>query len=348
MTIYTVSRAWHPENGRRYGIVEVRMADDFQLGPDSDNDMWGLVNVKDCARTTSFDVLKIIGRHEWFERFDWMNSGADPKPWQQALGGMGHQTALSGLHAVRSRVRIKRLEVMGVPGCGVITVDCPNLRIDSATMTRAGWPFVERWHRGGTYGARIGSLTSRDHWCSDKWGSHAQMPPQSLRRLAPIDISARGELVMLSVGYEISDFTHHGDGFGLKVAGSQYTVRRFYDSGAFIAGFDPSNRVTYPGSEYRYLHEARGILLEDGYLYATGTTHPIALLTVDGSFDEPAVVRRTVLKRTTEQRAVRVTTRGRVRFEDCDFIGWGVDPKQAIAFDVGTEVEWLDCRFWES
>src|SRR5262245_48883340 len=131
-----LSRAWKPEDGASYSSVELGMAPDFQR---ADPPLWGIVEAKGLTRTTTIDLLRIVGAPSWDDRFDWLNSGDKAKPWPVALGGGdGGPTALAGVHAVDCKdPQIKRLEVAGVPGAAVC-YQGTKLGIDSAWLYRVG------------------------------------------------------------------------------------------------------------------------------------------------------------------------------------------------------------------
>lgn len=325
MTVYTVSSAWKPENGRTYGTIEVRMADDFVR---ADASMWGIVEAKGLDRTTTFGLLRIVGRREWHPRFDWHSEPPDGHPWQAALGGNygGTENALAGLFARDCKhLHIKRLEISGVPGAGVY-FQRTGLEIDSSGMDRVGWPLFG--HHDAVPGARLLGITSGGgHWWSKAWPPPGFGNPRavSLRRLDATHY-ARGELVMVGGGWTLQDYTHHGDGISLKVGGTEWTVRRARGAAAFFSGTPPQD-LTNPAYAdpvlYRHMHESRRCLVEDSEFIASPSSvaiHPQAMIYVSYPFTEPLVFRRCVFFRGGHPVTHEINY-ANVVFEDCDFIG---------------------------
>lgn len=351
MALYTVNRAWKPTNGKTYGIVEVRMADDFQR---DDPYVWGLVNARNLDQLVTFDLLRIVGAPSWHPRFDLRNVGADQDKWQTCLGGNGAWTALSGVHAQKSKLRIKRLEVFGVPGCGLLYEGCPSLKVDTGLMDRTGWP-VYGGYQPGSQGAKICSLTSRDHWFGKAWGDASMKRGVSLRRFEPVGVGARGELTAVGEDYELINYTHQGDGISWKLAGTQFRVRGFHGGACFLNGIVPSNITTFPDPvAYKHLHEARGIWIEDsvfsGNPYADIQSR--ALVYVSFPFTEPPIFRRCTFIKGRHQFAFQINWAA-PRFEECEFVGWA---DQAAAFELSPASEGMpaaaptfaNCRFWTS
>jgi len=345
----TVSRAWKPENGKAYGTVVVRMAPDFER---ADARLWGIVEATDLTQQTSFDLLRIVGARNWNPRFDVLNTS---QPWQTALGGLGGDTALAGFHALRSKLIIKRIEVFGVPGAGFYYDSCGPVRVDSALFDRTGWP-VRGIHSPPAFGSTIRGVTSRDHWFSDRWGSHNQRRAVSLRRFEGQGVSARGELLMAEADYELVNYTHQGDGISFKLGGTNFRIAGFHGGPAFYAGVVPQNLIQFPDPvAYKHLHEAKNILTEDsvfsGLPFATLSSN--AIIYCSYPFTEPPVFRRCTFIKGRHTYAFEVNWAA-PRFEACEFIGW---TDKAAAFQLspagdglppGTADVDTSCRFWDS
>jgi len=317
----TVNRAWTPENGKAYGVVEVRMAEDFER---DDARMWGIMNAKAITRTTSFVLLRIIGAPNWHPRFDQLNKTL---PWQTALGGNGAWTALSGIHALDSKLSIKRLEVVGVPGCAILHQHCPRLKIDSAFLDRTGWS-VYGTHEPDNNFARIANVTSRDHWYTAAWGDTSGQNGVSVRRFG---LQARGELAQNAEGYELLNYTHQGDGISFKLAGTRYRVAGAHVGPAFFNGIVPSNLTTYPDTlEYRHIWEAKDVVVEESVFSGLpfANLQSRALVYVSYPFTNPLVFRRCTFIKGRHQFAFQINWAS-VRFENCCFIGW-TSPEEGL------------------
>lgn len=355
-TVLTVSRAWKPENGRAYGTVEINMAPDFQIGPDTD--MWGIVNARDLTLVTSFEKLRIVGDREWNKRFGWLNHalggvqfpGKPPpvQPWQEALGGMSAQTALGGVMSLNSKLRIKVLEVIGVPGAAIYYLNSPDAYpiIESMFCDRVGWPIYGSFQNWGR--ASFRNLTSRNHWFMDQahWGSQTQERAVALRRLESRGIAARGEAVLCEAGWELVNYTHSGDGVGFKAAGTDYTVRGYEGGRSMFNGVVPSNKIDYPDPlKWRHLHVAENITAEDGVIHGSPHVSPLTpLLYVSFPFTEPLKLKRWTFVKGRPGASNYATGANyavgqnwsAVEYDDCDFIGW---PDKQAAINLSPALE---------
>jgi len=319
-----VSRAWKPEDGASYSSVELGMAPDFQR---ADPSLWGIVEAKGLTRTTTIDLLRIVGAPSWDDRFDWLNYGEHAKPWPVALGGgTGGPTALAGVHALDCKdLQIKRLEVAGVPGAA-ICYQGTKLGIDSAWLYRVGWPLYGDYRSRG--GSRLRGITSAGgHWWGRAWGSPGMGDPRGLS-LRGLDarVLARGELVVNEAGYVLDGYTHHGDGVSFKVGGSDFVVLRASVGAAWFGGTVPENasNPAYQGPEFLHLREARNCRCEDSVFIGNPCSAQIqkrALVWVSFPFTDPLVFRRCVFVRGPHEYAFQINWAS-VVFENCDFIGW--------------------------
>jgi hypothetical protein len=363
VTVYTVTKGWRAVSGRSYGIVEVRMDPAFQF--DSPH-LWGLVNLVDLPLRTTIDVLRIIGDPTWHPRFSLRDIEGNPPEgrWPNALGQYGSATALSGVFCRNANVRIRRLECYGLPGAGLFVSDrCPKLTVESALYDRVGWPVYVQEHPT-THGMRLGPYTSRDAWWNTAWGAAGDTRAVALRGLEPRGVRARGESGIVSRNYVLSGVVHAGDGFGLKLGGSDYTVRGYSGGGLFVSGREQGHLTKYPGdpAEYAFVLHPRGAQFEDTQLLQQGAwSGALCPLTVAGEFDEPPVFRRGVIKRSGSQPfAVQLNIGARVVLDGYDFIGWGTDPQACVSLAPqwtdpktgftypASSIELVNCRAWAS
>jgi hypothetical protein len=328
----TISRAWRPD-AAHYGTIELHMAPDFER---DDAAGWGLVIVK---RSTHIERLRLVGNPDWFSRFDVLQR--DGVSWQKALGGQGGQTALAGVHAMGAGTRLKvdRIEVVGLPGAGVIYENGASIQIGSGDMDRIGWPICGRISSGG--GSVVNDLHSRDHWYADAWRhrkradggdyfeDHGQMAPQKLRVLASKHISARGELVMNEENATLRNYVQQGDGIGWKVGGSGLRVVGGESNHGYLSGVFPSNASRL--AALPFLGRAVDMQVVEHRFRSDGAGHPRLLMFVAGRFDTPALVRKCVFVRGQHKAAVQLHTGARAIFDECEFIGW---PDKASAFEL--------------
>jgi hypothetical protein len=370
MTTLTVSRAWKPENGMHYaGTVEVRMAPNFER---DDAGLWGIVNAKNLTEQTLIDHLRIVGDPEWSPRFDVLNwdpvkKTASANPWQQALGGMGGQTALAGLHLVNSNLRVGRIEVYGVPGCGVRVEGAGSVfQLDSGQMDRVAWPVL--CTPNVRTGPRISSLTTRGHWYPKSvYGAAGQMRAVSLRRLEANGITARGELALYGVGMELRDLVHAGDGHGWKAGGPGFKVIGGQTAHGYLYGVDlkfAASQGTRQSHPQLWSSEDNEVV---HHVFAgVGAVHRLCMFVALQFIDtkgqpSPARVKRSTFvsrppagsfKPGGTFGAMQVHSGAHVVLEDCDIIGRTEETFAEVegesARGPASKIEYLGCRFYAS
>lgn len=322
----SINQAWRPAPDQsNYPLVEVILGPNFVR---TDPRLWGMVEIADRPDVVTIDVLRIWGAPEWDPRFDVMAT-EEYGSWRTRLGGNGNYTSLSGVHAFDAGFHIKRLEVYGVPGAGLIFHNCKTAQIDSALFFRVGWPVVQEWQAKG--GAKLRGITSTDHWARKNWPPDDARDSVSLRRFDSKGLATRGETVTSGSNYVVEDMVHRGDGISLKSCGNRYVVRRCHLGRAYISGTPPSNLTNPIFQGYQNVLHAYGVLYDD--VVFTGTPFKPggyqAIVYISHPFEDVPVLRNCTFIRGAEPAAVQQNY-NRIRYEGCHFVGWGTDWKAAF------------------
>lgn len=370
MTVFALDRPWVPLNGKHYGqIVLVPKLETFTR----DNPYyWGICNAHDLTYTTTIDRIQIVGDRNWHPRFDVMNKdnpsgNAGDWEWQkQALGGNGANTALSGIHAANAKLHIKHLDVVGLPGAGIIAGNCSPLVIDSAYFDRVGWPISMETYNPSTK-VKIGRVATRDHWFGRKWENFeyisADARAVSMRRLEA-KVSGRGEITCTGMGWVLDGLTHMGDGLAFKVSGSRWRLRNAQVQAAFFAGTVPDNvtNPAYADPKYQFLKENVDCVAEDCVFGDGPFARQQAEATVYVSWPfapDPLTLRRCTFVRGWRPHAMQINwgppEGPSVVADDCDFIGWDswdqvfqLSPPGTKPPLPGGSVDYSTSRIWAS
>jgi len=338
----TVSRPWKPAAGKTYGEVELTLAPDFA----KDNPLlWGVVAAMDLPSTTRFERLTVIGNRDWDPRWSVLATREDP----MAQSGAGGKTALSAVHAIRSRLFIEVFEAIGFPGCGLIYEGIPPV-IESGRIERCGWPIHTNTDSNATpvqSGGSVRNLTAIELWEDRGWnrvapGYEERWSAVSMRRLGD-HIVCPGELALHGNGYELVGFTQVGDGGGFRLSGTRFRVERAHVPQGYLGVDASSQQIEVVDSVFAMTNT--GMRAHD-------------CLRIDGPNVETVAVRRCTFVRGARTdrlyapprsgaKVAQLSTGSRAVFEECEFIGWA---DQAAAFELSTpaQLQLPGCRFWAS
>ena len=285
MTVYNVSKPYKLDPAKRtLGVLEVRMNPDFVR---DDARTFGIVDALALTQKVTIDLLRIVGDRNWSQRFEQLNwdfTTNTALDWRPALGGMGGQTALCGLHVTggargtASKLRVKRLEVVGVPGAAVRLDNDAEYQHDSAYFERTGW--AVQTTVDVPKGPKLGPTLTRDHWYSAAWSTASGFTPQAqgcmpavaLRGLQDRGIWARGELVALGAGIELRDFVMTGDGNGAKLGGPGCKVIGGQSPHIYLCGTVPQP-PSLQGPLYDHLAHCEQMEISDHVFEGTGAVH---------------------------------------------------------------------------
>ena len=342
----TLSAPMRLQAGFRYPPMEVRIAEDFAY---TQQEMVGpafaylaAVYAPPGAHGIELPFLRVVGYPTWNPR---LSQASGTNLWE--LAGLGLYGSLG--------TRIGYLEVDGLPR-GLVADGAAGWSLDSAYLRRCWKPLDGRFNVTGGIspaGFSIRNVVQVDGRLDRGMDPGNQWRSKTARIESDLTSGKAGSYIT-GENFVIDGLVQHGDSFGVKTAGSRYVLRNLHAAHVFASGVYPPNRTTYPGTEYRHLHESRDVMLEDFRLVGSvASTIDHVLLRVSYPFQPRLLVRRGVFVKGGQATHAGQVNWATVQLEDCDLIGW---QDASAAFELGPAGQGMpaaslitkNCRFWAS